>query len=230
MVRDGARDPAGQRPARVVTLYGSGDPPQDVFAFAEELGEGIARRGWILRNGGYGGTMEAAARGASRAGGRVVGITCGALGRHSHNRYLSEAFDTANLFERLSCLTEDADAFGAFQGGTGTLTEVFLTWELMVKGLLPRRPLCLLGAGWDPWWELMEREPLLRPRLPLLSRAGTVHEALRCLGGAPPGETSAAAGVAHTGAASGGEPRNKVESGSGSTFEGDPFHFPSHAR
>ena len=179
------RDPgSAERAGYTVTVYGSGEPSPEVLELAFELGRGIARRGWILRNGGYGGTMEAAARGAREEDGRVVGVTCRAFGRPGPNRYLSETIETATLLERLSALVEEADAFAALPGGTGTLTEVFLTWELMGKGLLPPRTLCLVGRAWDPWWGLFAADPQLAPRLSLLCRSADAAEALERL--APP--------------------------------------------
>jgi uncharacterized protein (TIGR00725 family) len=161
-----------------VTLYGSGDPPVHVLDFAGRLGQRIGERGWLLKNGGYGGTMAASAQGARAVGGKVIAVTCSAFGRPAGNPYASVTIETPSLFERLARLIEDTDAFGAFAGGTGTLTEVFLTWELMAKGLLPPRPLCLLGPGWDRWWDVVQADPALAPRLPLLSRAREVEEAL----------------------------------------------------
>ena len=165
----------------VVTLFGSGDGGHDALGFAEDLGRGIARRGWILRNGGYGGTMAAAARGARSAGGMVEGVTCSAFGRGPANPYVSRVVESEDLFGRLAGLIHGASAFGALPGGTGTLTEVFLTWELMVKGLLGAKPICLLGPGWDRWWRLFEAEPTLARRLDLLSRAADPARALDLL-------------------------------------------------
>jgi uncharacterized protein (TIGR00730 family) len=161
-----------------ITVYGSGDPPAEVQRLAEELGRGIAMRGWTLKNGGYGGTMSAAARGAREAGGRVVGVTCSVFARPTPNEFVSETIETADLFQRLARLIQGADAFVALPGGTGTLTELFLTWELMAKGLVEARPLCLLGEAWDPWWRAFRTDPELTRRLGFLGRATGVDEAL----------------------------------------------------
>jgi hypothetical protein len=40
------------------------------------------------------------------------------------------------------------DAAIALPGGPGTLTEVALTWNLMIINSLPPKPLILTGAGW----------------------------------------------------------------------------------
>jgi uncharacterized protein (TIGR00730 family) len=168
--------------AFVVAVYGSGDPSPEVLTLARELGRGIAERGWVLKNGGYGGTMAAAARAAREAGGRVVGVTCRAFGRAGPNDYCNETLDTADLFERLRRLIEETDAFIALPGGTGTLTEVLLTWELMVKGLLPPRPLCLVGAAWQPWRELMAADAALVRHGHLLSWVAGAAEACASVG------------------------------------------------
>jgi uncharacterized protein (TIGR00730 family) len=161
-----------------LTVYGSGDPSPEVQRLAEELGRGIALRGWTLRNGGYGGTMRAAARSAREAGGRVVGVTCSAFARPSPNEFVSETIETADLFQRLARLIQGADAFVALPGGTGTLTELFLTWELMAKGLVETRPLCLLGREWDVWWRAFRTDPELASRLRFLAKAEGADEAL----------------------------------------------------
>jgi hypothetical protein len=71
--------------AKIVTVFGSSAPQplSPAYRDAYELGRGIAAAGWILCNGGYGGTMEAAAKGAVEAGGHTIGVTCSAqrLGR-----------------------------------------------------------------------------------------------------------------------------------------------------
>ena len=176
-----------------VTLFGSGRDTADI-ALAEEVGRGVAERGWILRNGGYGGTMEAAARAARGAGGVVEGVTCRAFGRSGPNAFLSRELASDDLFGRLAALIRDADAFGAFPGGTGTLNEVFLTWELMVKGLLPSRPLCLIGAEWDPWWATIHADPALAEHVHLLLRARTAGAAIELLAAPAGSARSAGAG------------------------------------
>ena len=41
------------------------------------------------------------------------------------------------------------DAAIALPGGPGTLTEIGLMWNLMIVDAIPRRPLILVGRGWQ---------------------------------------------------------------------------------
>ncbi len=63
--------------ARTIAVFGSGRAPagHPVLAQAERLGRLLAEAGFTLICGGYGGTMEAASRGARQAGGQVIGVT-----------------------------------------------------------------------------------------------------------------------------------------------------------
>ena len=67
---------------RVVTIFGTSHAIEGdgVFEQAMELGGLLAARGCTIANGGYGGTMRAAAE-ARQAGGQVIGVTCSAFRR-----------------------------------------------------------------------------------------------------------------------------------------------------
>lgn len=134
-----------------ITIYGDGTcaPGTEAYGRARALGLALAGAGWTICNGGYGGTMEAAARGAREAGGRVIGVTCRAFGRSGPNAYVDEVRETADLLERLRVLIDLGAAYVVLPGGTGTGTELLLTWELMRKGLLARRPLLVWTPAWD---------------------------------------------------------------------------------
>jgi len=119
-------------------------------ALAEAVGRQLARLGYAVANGGYGGTMEAGSRGASQAGGHVVGVTC-TLWRSKPNRYVSEIIETTCLADRVQKLTEIATGgFVVLPGGTGTLLELAWVWEAMAKKFLPPRPIVCMGKFWQP--------------------------------------------------------------------------------
>ncbi len=139
---------------RVVTVFGSSTPKSDepAYKLARQLGQAIAEHGWVLCNGGYGGTMEAAARGASDAGGHTIGVTCSILNwRGRANAYVKQEVPTFDLHTRLNTLVRLAHAYVVLPGGTGTLLELALVWELFSKGMLKRKaPIILLGDHWRP--------------------------------------------------------------------------------
>ncbi len=137
---------------RTVTIFGSSQPPPDSsdYKLAEQLGYALAAEGWTICNGGYGGTMVAAAQGAKRAGGRTIGVTCSVFGREKANNYIDQKIVTDNLLARLDKLIDLADAYVVLPGGTGTLVELATVWELQNKKLLPRKPLIVLGDYWLP--------------------------------------------------------------------------------
>ncbi|MFN8411896.1 MAG: hypothetical protein U0Z26_05870 [Anaerolineales bacterium] len=61
-----------------VTVLGGAQPKEGTAAYEEarELGKLLAEQGHAVLTGGYMGTMEAVSRGASEAGGHVIGVTC----------------------------------------------------------------------------------------------------------------------------------------------------------
>ncbi len=146
----------------IITVFGSSTPRplSPAYQIAYELGRAIAQAGWTLCNGGYGGTMEAAARGAVEAGGHTIGVTCSSLGwRGGPNTYIRQEIPTFDLLTRLNTLVRLGRAYVVLPGGTGTLLELALVWELLNKGLLRRRaPLILLGDHWTPLLEPIRRE------------------------------------------------------------------------
>jgi uncharacterized protein (TIGR00730 family) len=146
----------------VVTVFGSSQPqpPTPAYQLAYDLGHAIAQAGWTLCNGGYGGTMEAAARGACEAGGHTIGVTCTAFGRGGANEYIRQEVPTFDLLARLNTLVRLGRAYVILPGGTGTLLELALVWELLNKRILRRAAtaLVLLGEHWAPLIPIVRRE------------------------------------------------------------------------
>ena len=140
--------------SRVVSVFGSSRPEPDSpdYRQAYALGEALARAGYTIMTGGYGGTMEAASKGAKAAGGHVIGVTVALFEeagyRTGPNPYNDEIIRYDTLHERLLHLVSRGDAAIALPGGIGTLSEVFLTWSLLQVGEIRRKPFILLGEWW----------------------------------------------------------------------------------
>ena len=136
-----------------ITVFGGAKPQPDSPAYTEayELGRLLAQGGHTVLTGGYMGTMEAVSRGANEAGGYVVGVTCADIeawrGTRA-NAWVKEERHFASLQERLNELILACDAAIALPGGPGTLTEIALTWNLMIVASIPPKPLVLVGTGW----------------------------------------------------------------------------------
>ena len=111
----------------------------------------MAQAGFAIANGGYGGTMLAAAKGASDAGGKVIGVTCSAFKSSIANEYISREIVTDSLDERLDTLIKLGQGYVVLPGGTGTLLELAKVWELKNKGFLEAdKPIILVGEFWKP--------------------------------------------------------------------------------
>lgn len=156
----------------IITIFGSSRTPpmHPLYQAALELGRRIAEANWIVCNGGYGGTMEAAARGAHEAGGHTIGVTCRAFNRGGGpNAYIRQEVPTFDPLTRLNTLVRLGRAYVVLPGGTGTLLELAAVWEMLNKKILRiARPLILLGTFWEPVVKCLcadETEETLRPQI-----------------------------------------------------------------
>jgi len=143
---------------KTVTIFGTGraKPADSAYMLAYRIGKLLARAGFIIANGGYGGTMLAAAKGAAEAGGEIIGVTCSAFKRSSANEYVTREIVTDSLDERLDTLIKLGQGYVVLPGGTGTLLELAKVWELKNKGFLEAgRPIILVSGFWKPLVDLV---------------------------------------------------------------------------
>ncbi|HYZ55068.1 MAG TPA: LOG family protein [Streptosporangiaceae bacterium] len=135
-------------PAPVVGVIGSarireGD---ERWQQARDLGSALGTHGWQVMTGGYGGLMEAAARGAHEAGAPVIGLPMRGWRELIPNRWCGELRWAEDYAERLRHLL-GCDAVIALAGGVGTLTEAAVTWS--ARQTEPDAAhLVLLGSHW----------------------------------------------------------------------------------
>ncbi|HYJ32535.1 MAG TPA: LOG family protein [Candidatus Binatia bacterium] len=145
-----------------VAVFGSSKAPRDSphHRLARELGAALARRGAVVRCGGYGGVMEAVTEGARSAGGKVVGCT---LAWYQETRVpsseLSEVVEASDLYERIRNLLAGTRAAVVLPGGVGTMNELFWVWTLLTHDR-DEDPdaLVLVGEGWDELLDLLDRK------------------------------------------------------------------------
>lgn len=134
-----------KRPTIGVCGAATADP--QLAGIAERLGAAVHAAGFNLVCGGLGGVMEAAARGyASSRGDRPEGVVVGILpgaDASAANAYCDVVIPTGMGFARNALVVLAADGVVLCGGGTGTLSEAALAWQL-------GRPLCALATsgGW----------------------------------------------------------------------------------
>jgi uncharacterized protein (TIGR00725 family) len=119
-----ARREAADAP-RYVGVIGGRDCTPEEARLAYELGQGIAREGWVLVCGGMGGIMEQACRGAHEAGGVSLGILFG-NSREEGNPYLSYSIVTGMGEARNVLVVKSCHVVVAVAGAFGTLSEIAL--------------------------------------------------------------------------------------------------------
>ena len=108
-----------------IAVIGAGEAGEGFYVQAREVGRLVAERGGVVVCGGLGGVMEAAAKGASEAGGVAVGILPDEDRRRA-NEYLSYSVSTGVGQARNLAVACSADAVIAVGGGYGTLSEIGL--------------------------------------------------------------------------------------------------------
>ena len=90
---------------------------------AEQVGRLVAEAGCVLVNGGMGGTMERAAKGAKSVGGTTIGILS-STNRNDANQYVDYAIPTPIGFVRNVLVANASDAVIALPGKWGTTNEL----------------------------------------------------------------------------------------------------------
>ncbi|MDX9753366.1 MAG: LOG family protein [bacterium] len=170
------------RCTKTIAIFGSAvvapDSPQAAQAY--QAGYQLALAGFAICNGGYGGVMEAASRGAHDAQGQVIGVTSGAFRHRTPNPYLTQMIETTDLLERITTLMRLADGYVVLDGGIGTLAELFVAWNLAATGW--HKPVVVVGDALKnalsqitPYTEIGEGQ------MKLLHFQPSVEDMLRCL-------------------------------------------------
>lgn len=173
--------------APIVSVFGSSKAEEGSFHYEEAraLGRMLVQRGFRVRCGGYGGTMEALSRGAREAGGQPTGVTVAAFDPLPANPWLGEELKAPDLFQRLRELILPASGYIVLKGGLGTLTELSLAWTLLEVRAIGRRPLILVGKEWVSVLGVLAGELEVGERdLAHLSLVDSVEEAVEELAGA----------------------------------------------
>ena len=137
---------------KIITVFGSSRPKEGNADYqqARELGSGLALAGFAICSGGYAGVMEAVSRGAKDAAGKTYGVTADFFAAAKVNTWIDVEVRVKTWQDRLFELARLADGFVVCKGGTGTLAELSVVWEMMNKSVTPPKPCVVLGEFWQP--------------------------------------------------------------------------------
>ena len=143
--------------------------PEKAEILAEEIGSLLAKEGCIVVTGGTDGVMEAASRGAKKAG----GLTVGTPGRERgiSNRYVDiEILTPIGTGDFLFAGILTCDGFIVIPGGAGTLAELCLAYR-------NRKPVVIMKGFQD--YDSLTGEFLDRGKEVYFPVAETAGEAVR---------------------------------------------------
>lgn len=120
-------------------------------------------KNFVICTGGGPGIMEAANRGAFRAGGKSIGMNISLPSEQPQNPYISPelSFVFHYFFMRKFWLVYRAKAVVAFPGGYGTLDEILETLTLIQTEKIRKDHIILL-YGEEYWREVINFEALLK--------------------------------------------------------------------
>jgi len=149
---------------RVITVFGSSRPREGDADYEEAraLGRVLALNGFVVCSGGYGGVMAAVSRGTKEAGGKTLGVTADFFTTAKLNPWIDEEIRMKSWQERLFELVERGHGFVACKGGTGTLVELAVVWEMLNKSVMAPKPFVAMGF-WSPILECVREVEVGHP-------------------------------------------------------------------
>lgn len=133
-----------------VSIFGSArtKPEDKYYKKTIEISESIVKLGLGIITGGGPGIMEAANKGAQKAGGVSVGLNIDLPFEQAHNEFIDsdKIIDFDYFFVRKVMFVRYAQAFVVMPGGFGTLDELFEAITLIQTNKIQRFPVILYGS------------------------------------------------------------------------------------
>jgi len=126
---------------------------------AENIAEGLTKKGFGVITGGGPGIMEAANKGAQKGGGPSVGLNIELPFEQHNNPYIDsdKSLNFDYFFARKVMFVKYSQAFVVMPGGFGTLDELFEAVTLVQTKKIDRFPIILFGTefwqGLKDWVE-----------------------------------------------------------------------------
>ena len=154
---------SGIEPA--VTIYGSARlrAEDELYAQTEEIANRLGQMGFTIITGGGPGVMEAANKGALKAGATSVGLNIDLPEEQVCNPYTTKSITFNHFFVRKVMLVKYATAFIIMPGGLGTLDELTEVLSLMQTHKIRPFPVLLFnGQYWEGFLDWLKSSVLVR--------------------------------------------------------------------
>lgn len=135
-----------------ISIFGSARTAKDsrYYQAAQEVARGLARHGYAVITGGGPGIMEAANKGAAKAGGTSVGLGIELPFEQSMNRWVNLGINFRYFFARKVMFLKYSQGFVVMPGGFGTFDEMFESLTLAQTHKVTSFPVVLFGHDyWD---------------------------------------------------------------------------------
>lgn len=131
-----------------VTIFGSSRsrPSTSTYKDAEKTARLLVKSGFNVISGGGPGVMEAANKGAAKAGGKSVGLHIHLPNEQKPNKYANVPLDFKYFFIRKVMFVKYAVAYIIMPGGFGTLDELFESLTLIQTERIRSFPVILMDS------------------------------------------------------------------------------------
>ncbi len=146
-----------------ISVFGSARTPKGhpMYVAAQAIGRGLAERGFAVITGGGPGIMEAANRGANRAGGTSIGLGIELPFETMMNPHVNLGINFRYFFARKVMFLKYAQGFVVMPGGYGTFDELFEALTLAQTGKVTSFPIVLFGREyWQGLFDWMATSTL----------------------------------------------------------------------
>lgn len=146
-----------------VSFFGSSraKPRERYYKLAEQTAAEIAKAGFAVITGGGGGIMEAANKGATKAGRQSIGLNIELPMEQIPNDYQNLSLHFRYFFVRKVMFLKYAHGFIVFPGGYGTMDEFFESLVLIQTLKQASFPVILMGSDyWEGLTEWMKQKML----------------------------------------------------------------------
>jgi uncharacterized protein (TIGR00730 family) len=172
-----------------ISIFGSSrlKSKDEYYKLAEKTAYLLAKTGYEVISGGGPGIMEAANKGAKRAGGVSIGLNIYIPTEQEANRYVTDLVEFHYFFVRKVMFVRYAKAFVIFPGGYGTLDELFESINLIQTHRIQEFPVILVGSK---YWQgllhwlmstVLRRDCIGRDDLSLFSLVDSPEDVLKAI-------------------------------------------------